>query len=343
MLQFLKKKYPALVPLLGGIVLFFGGILVGRFIPSVVPFAENDDLITREGGYALINPLLSCDINEDIPYSAFASLKNNLQKTIDSEKGVGSITRASVYFRDMDLGHWTGVNEDALYAPASLIKVPLMIGYLYEARNDANILNKKIEYTGDVDETKMQAITPKHPLVPGTYSVNELLTSMIAESDNNAYSLLSQNLSTTTLGKVYSDFGVAPSVDINADSASAKTYSRFFRILYNGSFLGRVRSQTALTLLSETNFKNGIVSGVPERTLVAHKFGEKTVADTSGGVIRRELHDCGIVYYPHHPYLICVMTEGKEYADLETTIAALSKEVYTAVSKGLLQSNQSQD
>jgi hypothetical protein len=57
---------------------------------------------------------------------------------------------------------------------------------------------------------------------------------------------------------------------------------------------------------------------------VAHKFGERT--GFAGGV--KQLHDCGIVYYPKNPYLLCIMTRGTDFTKLESTIAAVSKMVY---------------
>jgi hypothetical protein len=44
-----------------------------------------------------------------------------------------------------------------------------------------------------------------------------------------------------------------------------------------------------------------------------------------------QLHDCGIVYYPHKPYLLCVMTRGKSSDDNSKMIAEISKLVYREV------------
>ncbi len=335
MLRDTYTKYPRSTLFVGGILLFGIGVGVGKLIPENAVFSP-DDLVTREGGYALINPLLSCDIDEEVPYTQFTSLKNTLAETISNEKRSGEVTRVSVYFRDLDLGHWTGVNENDMYMPASLIKIPVLIGYLYDGRSDANLMTTTFTYTGENDQTKTQDIPPTKPLRPGAHSVEELLQSMIGESDNNAYDLLNNHLSTSTLGKVYSDFGVPPPSDANGEIASAKIYSRFFRILYNSSFLGRVRSQTALTFLSKTSFQNGIVAGVPNGTLVAHKYAERTIKDAGGNVVKRQLHDCGIVYYPRHPYSICVMTEGSDYSKMESAISAISKTAWNAVDQGLL-------
>jgi hypothetical protein len=60
--------------------------------------------------------------------------------------------------------------------------------------------------------------------------------------------------------------------------------------------------------------------------VVAHKFGEMSAPD---GTV--QLNDCGIVYKPDQPYLICVMTKGTNYDSLVTVISHISNMVYTSV------------
>jgi beta-lactamase class A len=106
-----------------------------------------------------------------------------------------------------------------------------------------------------------------------------------------------------------------------------KDYAGFFRILYNATYVSRTASEWILGALSESTFQKGIVAGVPRGTAIAHKFGERTIDDTT-----EQLHDCGIVY-GKNPYIICVMSRGKAYEKLEDFISAISKTTYNHLGK----------
>jgi hypothetical protein len=84
----------------------------------------------------------------------------------------------------------------------------------------------------------------------------------------------------------------------------------------------------ALELLTKTDFDKGLVAGVPSGTLVAHKFGEKTIntVGISGQINNtiHELHDCGIIYIPNDPYFLCVMTKGNDFETLASVIKDIS-------------------
>ena len=87
-----------------------------------------------------------------------------------------------------------------------------------------------------------------------------------------------------------------------------------------------------MQLLTETTFKNGLVQGVPDGIPVAHKFGEQTIVNpTDNSIEFRELHDCGIIYYPKSPYFLCVMTKGEDFTKLQSIIAEISSISYQKI------------
>jgi beta-lactamase class A len=152
---------------------------------------------------------------------------------------------------------------------------------------------------------------------------------MIIYSDNDAAQLLIENIDPGKLVKIYTDFGIElPDAEPSGTQVDVKTYAGFFRILFNASYLNRDNSEKALKLLSQVEFKDGLVAGVPGNILTAHKFGERI-----GDGNQQQLHDCGIVYYPGHPYLLCVMTRGNSALELEKFIQDTSRLVFEEIDK----------
>ena len=150
-------------------------------------------------------------------------------------------------------------------------------------------------------------------------------------SDNEATNLLFQNIDIKELRAIFSDLGIsAPNLYDANNLMSVKGYASFFRVLYNASYLNRSTSEQALRLLSLVEYKNGLVAGIPESTLISHKFGERESLSEDKQIVR-QLHDCGIIYHPERPYLLCVMTKGKNFESLSRIVANISRIIYEQV------------
>jgi hypothetical protein len=104
----------------------------------------------------------------------------------------------------------------------------------------------------------------------------------------------------------------------------------FFRVLYNATFLNAEYSNRALETLTHATFSDGLVAGIPKDVKIAHKFGERIERNSKGELIV-ELHDCGIIYAPQTPYLLCVMTHGDSLETNATIIKEISSLVYDEV------------
>jgi beta-lactamase class A len=327
-----SKRFPLLLlcALLAGGV---GGYLLGKHADEGIISSIKTSLgpILEQGtSYTFVHPLLGARTPEATLVGDYASLKSDLQRVVDASS-VARASRAAVYFRDLDAGLWVGINQNDTYYPASLLKVPIMIALYKEAEESPAVLSRQAAYDPSVlPNTPFEAPSS---LAPGrVYTTEELIAHMITDSDNGATFTLLSRINPDFLHQVYVALGVQDPGDNSVDyQISARTYGLFFRILYNATYLSPAYSEQALKLLSQATFVNGLVAGVSKGTAVAHKFGEHVLASgtTATGV---ELSDCGIVYYPSHPYLLCVMTAAKDEATAASTIASISKTTYAAVS-----------
>ena len=295
------------------------------------PAKKTDELRSlSDRGHTLTNPLLACaDVPEAISIGDRKKLQSEVQQIIDKSKADGSITEASVYYRDLNNGPWFGINEEAKFDPASLFKVPLAMTYLWLANEGQDVLDEQIEYKGPPGTT-VAFFPPSMRLPVGhIYTIRELIEYMLKYSDNDAAYILSGYAGLDERNQIYTDLGLEKLQEGKDYIVDVHTYASFFRILYNATYLGLQNSEYILKLLSETDFNKGIVAGVPAGTAVAHKFGEHVTETPAGKVY--QLHDCGIVYAPDKPYVLCVMTRGRDMQKLPGFISSVSKVVYDEV------------
>ncbi len=287
---------------------------------SFLQFAEERE---QDKGYSFVNPLLAC--GEDTSSLLNDRVRELEQKTfalIQRKKASSEVNEVAVYFRQFGSGPWFGISEDTRFVPGSLLKVPLAMSIYRLAEDNPALLQQKILYEGG-STSAVEHYTSK-TITPGsTYSVLELVNATLQYSDNNAALLLTQLIPQTELNNSYSRLGITVPVSGADYDMTVRTYASFFRILYNTSYIGRHYSEAMLKTLSEATFVDGLVAGVPAGVAVAHKFGERSYGS---GLV--QLHDCGVVYKPGKPYLLCVMTRGTEFEKLAAIIKDISALVY---------------
>ncbi len=282
----------------------------------------------REAGYKLTNPLLDCEYGGEL-FKALIPFKNDIESFINQRIAQGQIDYASVYFRDLNNGPWIGINEKEKFIPASLIKVPVMMAAFKKAESDPGFLNKLVYYEKPLNNVPTPYFKPGKEIIPGNkYTIEELIERMIIYSDNNARDLVIMNLGGP---KELDDVFILAGNDFSTKDflVTVRNYASFFRILFNASYLSREMSEKALNILTQDDFHRGLIEGVPSGMVVADKFGEKLAAEDS----YKQLHDCGIVYFPNHPYLLCVMTRGNDFEKSADFIADMSKLVYNEIDK----------
>ncbi|MBX4210701.1 class A beta-lactamase-related serine hydrolase [Candidatus Parcubacteria bacterium] len=325
-----------------GIAAALVGIAADRTLFRNFDQASAQVIATREvdiDGYKFIHPLLTCNVAEVKESPQLDPLKNVITGFINEKINSGDLSEASVYMR-VPNGYWLVINENEKYNPASLLKVPVMMAFYKWAENDPSILNKKIYFDGSFDYNKAETYTSTERIKPNhTYTVDQLVDSLIINSDNNAAQLLYTIMDPSELAEVYTDLGLRqPDNNVLSDSITVKSYAYFFRVLFNATYLTRKYSEHALDLLSRSTFPGGLIGGVPKGIIVANKFGERTILNSNNDsdVRQRELHDCGIVYVDNKSYLLCVMTKGKDFSKLNDFIEQVSKQTYNFVKNNLL-------
>lgn len=315
------------------IIAFLAGLVTGFWAERLVFKKTGRGEVRLSDGYRYINPLLECEIeNDSLINQKYLPFEKITKKRIQDFMGEKyPKTMYSVYMRNLNNGPWFGINERALFSPASLLKLPILLAYIKIAEEDRSILKRKILFSEHV-ESVTQNIKPSSALETGKeYTVEDLLARMIIYSDNDSADILDKNLPAERLLKVYRDLGVEiPDVRSPDDFMSVKDYASFFRMLYNASYLNKESSEKVLALLTRSEFSRGIREGVPAEVEVAHKFGERIYKNEDSS-IEAQLHDCGIVYHPKYPYLLCIMSRGNNFQDLARTVSQISKIIFKEI------------
>ena len=305
---------------------------------SIFSKDQNDNIDVEQFSqkYNLLNPNIHFSDDPVIDKAGYKELKDSLEEKIAQYKTEEKIKEVSIFFRDLNNGPTFNINEERGYIPASLLKLPLMLTYFKLAEVDPTILDRELSdnsLTNNVPQRfpSTQIIEERKP-----YKVDELIRRLIVYSDNRALEILWDYLAIISPDKnlfleTYKELGIIESDGTTEESITAKSYGSIFRLLYNASYLSKELSQKALDYLAQAEFSQGLKRGLPSDVRVAHKFGERISGSTF------LLHDCGIVYYPKNPYLICVMAEGTDWDKLTDVISTISKSVYDEVDSRKIQ------
>jgi len=311
------------------ITLLFFCIITFSF-NRLMNISSNNQIIKRDSkekhqiGYTYISPLLECADNQ---YLNRSELETKINRLVHKELNQNRVSHISIYFRDLNNGPWFGINENEKFTPASLLKVPILIAYLKIAEDYPEILEEKIKIDS-IDQSFSQNILPLRKVeLNKTYSIAELLDYMIIYSDNNAANHLLSYIKPEDLNRIYFDLNIQiPGEEFGTENfMTVRDYASFFRILYNASYLNADMSERALHLLTHSNFNDGLKASIPRDIEIAHKFGERVTIDS------KQLHDCGIIYEPSRPYLICIMTRGNNFNNMSQVIQELSQNIYEEI------------
>jgi beta-lactamase class A len=327
------KNYSKTSHVLVGLICLACGVGIGYLLNSTkTKDASFTILRATEPEYTFIHPLVGIDITSEPAFAELEDTKKTISAFLQQETSLGHLTRASTYIRTLKNAHWFSINDKEKFTPGSLLKVPIMMAYFKEAETNPSVLQKKVYYQKDTLKKLLPNELESELKEDNSYTIHDLIASMIVDSDNKAKDLLMENIQPTYLVDVFGELGV-PLDGNSTEFINARVYASFFRRLYNATFLSREHSEEALTLLSKTTYRNGLLAGVPKGTLVAHKYGERGVYAENNTLVGVELHDCGILYLPKQDILTCVMTEGKNVVELENVIKKIAEVVSDKLGK----------
>lgn len=309
--------------LIAGAAAYASSVLIGKKqkvnIPSGPNCTETMEQI-RIKSYEFVHPLLLTDINEES--GSLSPIRGKLDNFISTLKNARQVDEVSVYFRKLDDGSWFAINPNQSYNPASMSKIIYVLVYLKEAESNPSVLNKKIFFAKHFEGGNTPNIVDFKLPENAYYSVRDLLTYCIKYSDNDATLLLSQNMNVHIYEQLFNDLHISSPDPYKEYYITPIDYSKFFRVLYNATYIRPELSEYGLKLLTLSTYANGLKRGIEPNVVVAHKFGERIIGN------KAQLHEFGIVFIDDNPYLLGVMTSGASLPQLADIVAEISRIVY---------------
>lgn len=320
-------------------LLWIGCTLAGFAVGYLVfhqpkPLAQPAEALPSVQNLPNLNPYVAFRPQVNLNPREMRSIRPQVEEYLNTAKRSYPDLHVSYYFRDLASGQWVGINEKDLFAPASLLKIPVMISVLKEAETNPDLLQVKAQYDSTlmaaIDEDKDEGFPKQHGQ---WFTVDELLHQMIAYSDNKATLMLMQVIGEQKVNQVTRDLNlnVSSELGMHSNFVSVKNFAGLFRILYNATYLSPAMSDKALNYLKQTHYSGGIRKAIPQQIAFAQKYGTRDEISSDGKYTNFQLHQFGIVYAPQKPFLIGIMTRGATPQVREKIIEDLGKLTYQKV------------
>lgn len=294
-------------------ILFFTVIILTNIV--TYKLSENKNLeIIKAPIFNLLNPARMFISQKDLIIN-IQPLRDGLNNKYEKDLNV------SVYFEYLPTGANISLNKDAEFYPASLLKIPVAMAVAKKIDKGEWKWNNKLVLMANDKDDKFGTLY-KEP-TGSIFTIEELVKMSLVDSDNTAHFILLRNLEVNEINEVYKHMGLDGFLDTNGN-LSAKQYSVILRSLYNSSYLTEDSSQKIISFLTQEKFREYLGSGFPLDITFAHKIG----TDTSQKIYL----DSGIVYLKNRPYILIVMTKGKNEKEAQDIMKDISSLVYNYIS-----------
>ena len=221
-----------------------------------------------------------------------------------------------LYVIDLTSGFAYGVNEHEIFEPASLNKLPVMLGFYMEEETDDLSLDTKYTLKNSDKLTGSGSLYSKPVGTMLTY--RDLIRYMGKESDNTAFNILRRILGQEKIENVIEAAGMENTVVLGeSQRTTPKDIGTFFQRLWWGGLISSNSKNELLEFMTDTIYEDYLAEGVPPETKIAHKYG-------------RELHvvnDAGIVF-SDKPYVVVIMSKGIVEKEADLIFPQLSKLIF---------------
>jgi beta-lactamase class A len=236
--------------------------------------------------------------------------------------GTDNTGRYAVYLEDLKTAQYTGIAMDRKYTAWSLLKLGVLVTVLEKMEQGALSPDMMMPLPAQDKSSPPAAwdVSPASSAAP----VRELLERLITHSDNTASFVLSGTFHAAEFQQTLRALGLScagPDEPAHTlPDISARQMGHALRMIYHSALLSRPFSQLVLSLLSSSIYDSQLPRHLPPSVPVCHLAAFN--ADSG------DFHDCGIIFAPGRPYILCVMSSGNNRKEADRVISDISRAVY---------------
>lgn len=314
--KFVKKGLNKIVMKLKVFIFLFILSITGNIIYF---FRSNHDAMPVEVSLQNQYPLLSL-LSID-PYYQDDLIINflPLRQQIHSETAPFANSFA-MYFEYLPTGTAIGINGMQEFMAESLLKLPVVMAYYHEKERLHILSDPTVTITQSELNNRFGDLFKKG----AGYQINlgTAVTLALQKSDNTASLIIADHITSEDFNYVYEGLDIPETLDGRSPTTTTQEYASILKALYFQGMLNNNDSEKILNMLTKTDFSDLLPAGVPSNIRVAHKIG----------VLTNQIYsDCGIVYVPSRPYILCMVSESN-YTVARSRMILISKTVYDYIS-----------
>lgn len=244
--------------------------------------------------------------------------KKAILSELQSMKG-----KVGFYYKNIVTGETLGFNEKEAFLPASVVKLPLLMGMLLLRSRKETDFSEMVHIRQDQKIPGCGAV--RHMTGDVDLDVETLYKLMITISDNTATNALFRHYGAERISEVFHELGMQGTqfnreyYDFEKENQGIQNYfvpeeiGILLEKMYHKTLINKESSELLEHILLEQQINHKIPGKLPMGFPVAHKTGEEE--DKS--------HDVGVVY-AKQPFVVCFASNDIDIAMFEDFIRRAS-------------------
>lgn len=221
-----------------------------------------------------------------------------------------------MYFVNLKTGYSYGIYEDEEFEPASLNKLPVMVGMYREAEKGNLDLETKYSLKSSDKVGGSGSLYGKPAGIILTY--RDLVRYMGNESDNTAVTIARRTLGKEKIEATIDAIGMENTVALGEEQKTTpRDIGILFKELYENDLLSEDNSREILDFMTDTVYESWLAAGIPSGTKVAHKFGREVHVVNDGGIV-----------FVEDPFVLVILSKGVVEMEADNFFPNITRKIY---------------